>query len=41
ALLQSQFDTLEIPQQDETNVINIDIKGSFEEVVQRCVAATQ
>eukprot|EP00828_Plagiopyla_frontata_P014180 TRINITY_DN18690_c0_g1_i2.p1 TRINITY_DN18690_c0_g1~~TRINITY_DN18690_c0_g1_i2.p1 ORF type:complete len:190 (-),score=8.27 TRINITY_DN18690_c0_g1_i2:445-1014(-) len=40
-LLQSQFDTLEIPRHDESNVINIDIKGSFEEVVQRCINAIQ
>ncbi len=40
-LLQSQFDTLEVPQHDETNVINIDINGCFEDVVQRCISATQ
>jgi len=38
-LLQSQFDTLELPKADETNVINIDIDGSFEEVLSRCIQA--
>lgn len=36
-MLQSQFNTLEIPQADEPDVIFIDIDGSFEEVVERCV----
>lgn len=39
AMLQSQFDTLEIPQADESDVIFIDIDGTFEQVVARCVAA--
>ncbi|MGR3806748.1 gluconokinase [Pasteurella testudinis] len=38
-MLKSQFDTLEVPQQDEPDVIHIDIDGSFEEVVGRCEAA--
>ncbi|MDD0824318.1 gluconokinase [Mannheimia sp. AT1] len=40
-MLQSQFDTLEIPQADEADVIFIDIDGSFNEVVDRCVQAIQ
>lgn len=40
-MLQSQFDTLEIPQADETDVIFIDIDGNFDEVVERCVQAIQ
>lgn len=38
-LLKSQFETLEIPQQDETNVIPIDINGSQDQVIDRCVNA--
>ncbi|MEG9488102.1 gluconokinase [Mannheimia indoligenes] len=38
-MLQSQFNTLEIPQADEPDVLFIDIDGSFEEVVERCVEA--
>lgn len=38
-MLQSQFNTLEIPQADEPDVIFIDIDGSFEEVLERCVEA--
>lgn len=38
-MLKSQFDTLEVPQQDEADVIHIDIDGSFEEVVARCEGA--
>ncbi|SEP96408.1 gluconokinase [Basfia succiniciproducens] len=38
-MLKSQFDTLEVPQADEADVIHIDIDGSFEEVVQRCITA--
>lgn len=38
-LLKSQFETLEMPQEDETNVIPIDIDGTQEEVVLRCVNA--
>ncbi|HEY5714780.1 MAG TPA: gluconokinase [Psychromonas sp.] len=41
SLLKSQFDALEMPQQDETNVIKIDIDGSFEDVVARCLEAIQ
>lgn len=40
-MLQSQFNTLEIPQADEPDVIFIDIDGSFEEVVVRCVEAVK
>lgn len=40
-MLQSQFNTLEIPQADEQDVIFIDIDGSFEEVVVRCVEAVK
>lgn len=40
-MLQSQFNTLEIPQADETDVIFIDINGSFDEVVKRCVKAIE
>ncbi|OOF57177.1 gluconate kinase [Rodentibacter genomosp. 2] len=39
AMLKSQFDTLEVPGEDEPDVIHIDIDGSFEEVVQRCIHA--
>lgn len=39
AMLQSQFDTLEIPQADESDVIFIDIDGTFEQVVARCAEA--
>lgn len=39
AMLQSQFDTLEIPQTDESDVIFIDIDSSFEQVVARCAEA--
>lgn len=39
AMLQSQFDTLEIPQADENDVIFIDIDGTFEQVVARCAEA--
>lgn len=38
-MLKSQFDTLQVPQQDEPDVIHIDIDGSFEEVVERCEKA--
>lgn len=40
-LLQSQFNTLEVPGDDEVNVISVSIAGSVEEVVSRCVAAIQ
>ena len=35
----SQFETLEVPGQDEPDVIHVDISGSFEQVVERCVGA--
>ncbi|MDG2959838.1 gluconokinase [Bisgaard Taxon 10/6] len=38
-MLKSQFDTLEIPQADEPDVIPIDVSGSFEDVVEKCVRA--
>ncbi|OOF36371.1 gluconokinase [Rodentibacter heidelbergensis] len=38
-MLKSQFDTLEVPQEDEPDVIHIDIDGSFETVVERCIQA--
>ncbi|EXI62738.1 D-gluconate kinase [Mannheimia granulomatis] len=40
-MLQSQFNTLEIPQADESDVIFIDIEGSFENVVEQCVQAVK
>ncbi|WP_439257824.1 gluconokinase [Lonepinella sp. BR2271] len=40
-MLKSQFDTLEIPQADEPDVIAVDIEGSFDEVVERCVRALE
>lgn len=40
-MLQSQFNTLEVPQADEPDVIFIDIDGSFDEVVERCVKAIE
>ncbi|WP_424406474.1 gluconokinase [Pasteurella sp. PK-2025] len=36
-MLRSQFETLEVPQADEKDVITISIDGSFEQVVERCV----
>ncbi|MDO4429843.1 MAG: gluconokinase [Lonepinella koalarum] len=38
-MLRSQFDTLEIPQSEETDVLPVDINGSFEQVVERCIEA--
>ncbi|EIJ71542.1 gluconokinase [Pasteurella bettyae] len=38
-MLKSQFATLEVPGPEETDVIPIDINGSFEEVVERCSIA--
>ncbi|EHD19756.1 MULTISPECIES: gluconokinase [Brenneria] len=38
-LLKSQFDALEEPGGDEPDVLTIDIDGSMEEVVNRCVEA--
>lgn len=40
-LLKSQFDTLEIPKQDEKNVIHIDIVGDQEQVLNRCLMRIQ
>ncbi len=40
-MLKSQFETLEVPGVEETDVIAIDINGSFEEVVERCVKAVK
>lgn len=36
-LLQSQFDTLEMPTCDEHNVFPIDINGDFNTIVKRCI----
>ncbi|GJH42876.1 gluconokinase [Pasteurella canis] len=41
SMLKSQFDTLEIPQTDEPDVIHISIDGTFDEVVERCVKALE
>ncbi|MDX5630136.1 MULTISPECIES: gluconokinase [unclassified Brenneria] len=38
-LLKSQFDALEEPGVDEPDVLTVDIDGSMEEVVNRCVEA--
>lgn len=38
-MLKSQFDTLEVPQAEETDVLAVNIDGSFEQVVERCVEA--
>ena len=40
-LLKSQFEALEVPKEDEPNVINIDINNSFEQVVESCISATK
>lgn len=40
-MLQSQFNTLEIPQDNEKDVVFIDIDSSFNEVVERCIQAIQ
>ncbi|HDR1287455.1 gluconokinase [Pasteurella multocida] len=40
-MLKSQFDTLEIPQADEPDVIHISIDGTFEQVVERCIKALE
>ncbi|WP_301099165.1 gluconokinase [Otariodibacter sp.] len=40
-MLKSQFDTLEIPQNDEKDVIFIDINASFEQVTADCIKAIQ
>ncbi|NKI75701.1 gluconokinase [Dickeya sp. CFBP 2040] len=39
ALLQSQFDALEEPDETETDVITVDSNGTLDQVVARCVAA--
>lgn len=36
-MLKSQFDTLEVPQYDEKDVISIDINDSFDNVVGHCI----
>ena len=36
-MLKSQFDTLELPQLDESDVLPVDIDGTFEEVVERTI----
>lgn len=36
-MLKSQFDTLEVPQYDEKDVISIDINDSFDNVVAHCI----
>ncbi|MEH2921900.1 gluconokinase [Samsonia erythrinae] len=38
-LLKSQFDALEEPGSDEPDVLKVDIDGTREEVVQRCIEA--
>ncbi|QPB42904.1 gluconokinase [Rodentibacter haemolyticus] len=40
-MLKSQFDTLEVPGADEPDVLHIDIAGSFEDVVARCISALE
>jgi gluconokinase len=40
-LLKSQFDTLETPDQTETDVVVISIDGSMERVVHRCLTAIE
>lgn len=40
-LLKSQFDALQLPEKDEKNIIKIDINGDFDQVVARCIEATQ
>ena len=38
-LLRSQFEALERPAEDETDVLRVDISGPFEQVVEQCIAA--
>lgn len=38
SLLKSQFETLEVPGEDEPDVVPVSIEGSIDEVVARCVA---
>lgn len=40
-LLKSQFDTLEAPHDDETDVLVISIDGNMNEVVDRCLSAIE
>lgn len=40
-LLKSQFDTLEIPHDDETDVLVVSIDGNMNEVVDRCLSAIE
>jgi len=40
-LLKSQFDTLETPQENETDVIVINIDATMDEVVDRCLSAIE
>lgn len=37
SLLQNQFDTLEMAMTDEPNMVQIDIDGNFDTVLERCV----
>jgi len=39
SLLRSQFDALERPGEDETDVLRVDISSPFEQVVEQCIAA--
>jgi len=41
SLLRSQFDALERPGADETDVLRVEIAGHFELVVEQCIAAIQ
>lgn len=36
-MLKSQFETLEVPKEDEKDVFHISIEGTFDEVVERCI----
>ncbi|GAB7218112.1 hypothetical protein OS42_47290 [Dickeya oryzae] len=38
-LLQSQFNALEEPDETETDVINVDINGSIDQIIAQCVTA--
>ncbi|WP_315709066.1 gluconokinase [Brenneria uluponensis] len=40
-LLKSQFETLEMPGDDEPDVLHVDIDGDFDDVVTRCVNAVR
>ncbi|MCL1126581.1 gluconokinase [Shewanella surugensis] len=40
-LLQSQFDTLEVPTPDERDVVSISINGTFDQVLARCLSAVR